>query len=178
MQDVPNFFNSWLRLLDVGVGAVILFVFIVFLVRVLGKRTTSQMNNFDWIITVAIGSLAASGVMLKDVSIADSIVAITVLSSCQWILTWSVIRAPSLGNLVKAQPRLLLHKGELLTSAMKKERISEEDVIACLRRKGYTSLEEANWVILETDGTFAVIPRSDEALQDASLMTNVSKSTH
>ena len=57
-QDVIGWFESWDRLQNVAIAAVFFYAFIVLLVRVLGKRTTSQMNNFDWIITIAVGSLA------------------------------------------------------------------------------------------------------------------------
>ncbi|MGB3722587.1 MAG: DUF421 domain-containing protein, partial [Pacificimonas sp.] len=68
---IATWFNSWERLLSIGLSAIATYIGIVILVRISGKRTTSQMNNFDWIITVALGGLVTSGILLKGVSVVD-----------------------------------------------------------------------------------------------------------
>lgn len=134
---------------------------------------TSQLNNFDWIINVAIGSLVASGILVKEISIIDASVAILGLAACQWLVTWAVIRFPPLEKMVKARPRLLTHKGEFLEEPMTKERISKSEVRAKLREQGFASLENANWVILESDGNMTVIPNKELNWSDAPIMDNV-----
>ncbi|WOI58266.1 DUF421 domain-containing protein [Palleronia sp. LCG004] len=173
-------FNDWNRIGSVVVGALVFFAFVVLLTRLLGKRTTAQMNNFDWIIAVAMGSLLSSGILLKDVSIADALVAMAVLGMCQWLTTWLVIRVPKLAWVVKPVPRLLVHDGELVEDALRVERISKDELFARLRAHGYTHLAEVQWVILETDGTMTVIPDMDPEmpLRDAELMQNISVADH
>jgi|TARA_R100000501_G_scaffold10060_1_gene19843 uncharacterized membrane protein YcaP (DUF421 family) len=171
--DIDTWFNSWERLWSVAQGAAFFFVLIVVLVRILGKRTTGQMNNFDWIITVAVGSLAASGILLKGVSILDATLAILVLGGLQWLTTLGVLNSRIFRKLVRADPRLLVHKGKFLKNAMRRERISEAEIYSVLRQHGYTSPDDANWVILETDGTMTVVPRQDLHLDDARLMADV-----
>ncbi|QFU07655.1 hypothetical protein PARPLA_01569 [Rhodobacteraceae bacterium THAF1] len=174
---IDLWFNDWSRIGAIGVGALFFFVFAVLLMRVLGKRTTSQMNNFDWIITVAIGSLASSGILLKDVSIADAAFAMVVLGLCQWATTWSVIQAPWIARAVKPTPQLLVHRGEMLNDALRRERISTDELYGRLREHGYTNVEAVKWVVLETDGRMTVIPFGDEdrdvRIDNADLMGNV-----
>ncbi len=168
-------FNDWNRIGSVVIGAIVFFAYVILLTRLLGKRTTAQMNNFDWIIAVAMGSLLSSGILLKDVSIADSLVAMGVLGLCQWLTTWLVLKVPRLAWVVKPMPRLLVHDGELVDGAMRAERISEDELFARLREQGYTNLEEVQWVILETDGRMTVVAdmNPEMPLSEAGLMRNI-----
>ncbi len=172
-NEIQTWFNSPARLWSVFQSAVFVFVFIVVFIRLSGKRTTSQMNNFDWIVLVAIGSLASSGVMLKDVSVSDAVLAIVTITLLQWLTTWLANRYEWFAGLIKSPPRMLTHKGEFLKEAMRDERVSEAEIRLALRQQGYTSVEDANWVILESNGNMTVIPRQDKDLSDADVMDNV-----
>jgi uncharacterized membrane protein YcaP (DUF421 family) len=171
--DIDTFFNSADRLASIAMSAVILFVAVVVLIRFLGKRATGQMSNFDWIISVTVGSLAASGILLKDVSVADALLAIVMIGLLQWSAAWLAARSDWFENIIRAKPRLLLHKGELLERDMRRENISHHEIYSALRRQGYVQPGDANWVVLENDGTLTVIPRKDIGLGDAALMSDV-----
>ena len=173
IEDV-NLWSSWPRTIEIFLNAVLFYVFIVALGRLVGKRSTSELNNFDWIINVAAGSLAASGIMLDEVATVDALVAISGLAMCQYLATWWV-RETDLGStVIKARPTLLTHKGQYLWDAMDEVRISQEEVRAALRKAGAIENAAANWVILETNGELAVIPRQEghldaEALKDVDI---------
>lgn len=175
MQSDGWWFSTWAEVLQIAVGAAFFYTLVVVLVRVLGKRTTSQMNNFDWIITIAVGSLAASGILLKNVAILDAVAAIVVLAALQYATTRLVLRSDTFANLVKAQPTLLTHRGKFLTDAMKSVRVSEEEIMAVLRSHGMRNAQDANWVILETNGEMTVIPKCDEPIETFGTMATVSK---
>ena len=166
-------FSSWERLATIAVGALFFYFVIVSLVRLLGKRTTSQMNNFDWIITIAVGSLAASGILLKNVTLLDAFFAIAMLGLLQWMTTWLVIRSNLVARLVKAEPTLLTHKGRFLEDAMKRTRVSREEILSTLRAEGITDCDGANWVILETNGEMSVIPRQEMSIEDVDTLEGV-----
>ncbi len=159
--------------MSTGFSAAVLFVVIVVLIRMLGKRATGQMSNFDWIVSVTVGSLAASGILLKEVSLADAVLAIAVLGVLQWSTAWLASRSEWFEKLVRAKPRLLVHKGRLLEEDMRRERISRHEIFAYLRGQGLVGPDGANWVILENDGTMTVIPRQDVRLDDANVLDDV-----
>ena len=70
-------------------------------------------------------------------------------------------KRPFMARLVKESPTLLLEKGAMLEDALSNSRVSEEEVWAALRANGITNCDEANWVILETNGDMTVISRSE-----------------
>lgn len=168
-------FNSLIRIL---LSAPILYLSIIILVRISGKRTASKMNNFDWIVTVAMGSLVASGIMTKDASILDVIFAIGLLLGFQYVLTWGIIRSDRIADLVKATPRLLVYQGKFLDSAMRKERVSQHEVLSAIREQGVHNLEDVEAVVLEADAAFSVIQKKDGTLKLPQTLTNVSGFPH
>ena len=173
MPETINIWSSWLRAGEIAANAFLFYVLIIVMVRAVGKRTTGELNNFDWIINVAVGSLAASGILLRNVATIDAIVAIIVLAFCQFVTTKLVRASDKAADMVKAEPTLLTHKGKYLRDAMDRTRISEEEIRGALRKAGITENAGANWVVLETNGELTVIPRQDVAWEDAEALKDV-----
>ncbi|WP_084397882.1 DUF421 domain-containing protein [Henriciella aquimarina] len=163
----PILLDQQSDLVRVIISAPIMYLTIVFLIRITGKRSTSQMNNFDWIVTVAVGSLAASGIVLKGVTVLESIAGIATLLLLQWILTKSVLHNRWVSKLVKAEPVVLVENGEFREKAMLSERVTKREVMSALRENGLVDPDDAQWVILETDASMSVIPRFSESVKRA-----------
>lgn len=87
--------------------------------------------------------------------------ALTLLVSLQWVVAFGAVRFKSVDGVVKSEPRLLVHRGTLLPDAMRKERVTEGEVMTALRRDGLDDATEAEAVVLETDGSFSVLPRTE-----------------
>ncbi|HEX6265655.1 MAG TPA: YetF domain-containing protein, partial [Burkholderiales bacterium] len=75
----------------------------------------------------------------------------------QFAVTWSSVRLRWVRRLVTGEPALLVHRGQLLPSALRKARVTEDEVRAAARAAGLPALEEAQAVVLETDGSFSVV---------------------
>jgi len=171
--EIVGWFSSWNRVADIAIGGIYFYVILVLVTRLAGKRSTSQLNNFDWIINVAVGSLAASGILIPTISRFDATIAIAALAAAQWLVTWVVARHEWAMRLVRSGPRVLTDRGEYLETAMLKERVTREEIRSKLREAGLFDPEDANWVILESDGTFSVIPREDRSVTEVPLMDGV-----
>lgn len=155
------FFNSWAGLGRTLVVGVLAYAVLILLLRVSGKRTLSKMNAFDLVVTVALGSTLATIILSKDVALAEGVVALGLLISLQFIITWLSVRSTRISRLVKAEPALLFHRGQFLQQAMKAERVTEDEVRAAIRAQGTAAVEKVMAVVLETDASFAVIPYED-----------------
>lgn len=173
LSDSNIWFSDGTRMIEIAVGGVLLFALTILIIRLLGKRSTSQMNNFDWIISVATGSLLASGILLRDISYAEAALAMIVLAGCQYLMTKLFVMFPALGAKLKAQPRLLTHKGKFLEDAMRAERITKDEIVAKLREAGMFSCKDANWVVIEADGRLSVVPSDDIELANVDTMKGV-----
>ncbi|MEX0876432.1 MAG: YetF domain-containing protein [Phycisphaerales bacterium] len=156
-------FDSWGDIGRVLVAAPILYFTVILCVRLTGKRSTSQMNNFDWIISVAIGSIIASPIMIEDVSVAEGAAAVGLLFILQWIVTKLVYHSEPIQRTVRARPTILLYRGQMQHNAMRRERVTEEEVISAIRESGKVEPSQVGMVVLESDAKLSVIPM--EALE-------------
>jgi uncharacterized membrane protein YcaP (DUF421 family) len=159
-MDERMIFDGWLglwRVLAVGVAA---YFALVFMLRASGKRTLSKMNAFDLIVTVALGSTLAAVLLDRSVPLAEGVLALGLLVYLQYAITWASVRSSWFQHLVKSEPTLLLHDGEFNEAAMRRQRVTREEVLAALRSSGLEDPASARMVVLETDGTLSVVPRS------------------
>jgi uncharacterized membrane protein YcaP (DUF421 family) len=104
-------------------------VFILVTSRVVGKRATSQVNDFDRSATVAIGSILGSGILLKDVVATESAPAIAILFGAQYAVTKSTARRLVLSRVFRARARLLSYRGRYCCEAMVAEQIAAIRVV-------------------------------------------------
>lgn len=153
------FFTSWDSLLRIVVIGVSSYLGLIVMLRVSGNRTLSQMNSFDFIITIAMGSTFSSGLLDRNVALADTLAALFLLISLQFILTKLSIKSSKFNQLIKADPVLLFHKGEFLQDAMMKARVSEDEILSALREDGISTFSQVDVVVLETNGKISAIPK-------------------
>jgi uncharacterized membrane protein YcaP (DUF421 family) len=157
---MPMFFDDWdniIRILAVGSLA---YIGLVVLLRISGNRTLSKMNSFDFIVTIALGSTLSSVLISKDVTLSQGLTAIALLVGLQFLITWMSIRSQAVRRTVKTEPTLLLRDGEFLHDALARVRVTEEEVRGAVRQHGLGGLEQVAAVIMETDGSLSVIPKS------------------
>ena len=135
----------------------IAYVSIIIMLRISGKRTLSKWNSFDFVVTIAFGSILSSILLSTKDSFGTGIFGFALLVLFQYILTWVSARSSLVQKFVKAKPALLLYKGQLRDNVLKRERVAEREVLAALRANGLGAIEDADAVVLETDGSLSVI---------------------
>lgn len=153
---VPWFFDGWYNLGRAAGLAFIGFLALIVVLRASGKRTLSKMNVFDFVFVVAVGSLFAAAVVDKSVTLIEGLVAMTVLVLVQTALAALAARSVRFERLLNGEPTLLFSHGDFLHRAMKKERITEEEVRAAIREQGIERVEDVDAVVLENDGSLTV----------------------
>jgi uncharacterized membrane protein YcaP (DUF421 family) len=155
--------GTWPALLRTAIVGVLAYIGLVVLLRATGKRTLSKMNAFDFVVTVALGSTLATILLSGDVSLARGVLALALLASLQFAITWSSVRVRWLRRIVTGEPALVLHRGGFLPAALRRVRVTEDEVRAAVRSRGIADLREVHAVVLETDGSFSVIAGSAPA---------------
>lgn len=151
-----NDWTSVLKIVVVGTGS---YAALLVLQRISGKRTLSKLNAFDLVVTVALGSTLATTILSPDVALADGVVAFGVLMLLQLAVTFVSVRIPGFKKLLKASPALLVDNGSTLHDALRRERVTEDEVLQAVRSTGKDSLDGLS-VVLETNGKMSVVSRS------------------
>jgi uncharacterized membrane protein YcaP (DUF421 family) len=158
MQSLQVFFSGWPSLARVVLVGVPLYFLLLLMLQWFGKHALAKSNAYGLVVTVSLGSAVASAVLTKEVSLADAVVAIGLLLALQYALELAGSRTAWGGRLLDQSPALLLRNGQMLHEAMRRERVSESEVLAAIRRHGIGCVEQVGAVVLEEDGSFSVIP--------------------
>lgn len=156
------FFDGWepvLRILAIGPLA---FLALVVVLRASGKRTLSKMNAFDFVVTIALGSLFATVIINQEVTLAEGVAAFAVLVVAQFVITFISARSDRFERFLKAEPTLVYRNGEMLRKSLRRVRVTEREVETIARRRGLPNLDTVSAVILEADGSFSVIESNDD----------------
>lgn len=156
------FFNGWENLFRTLIVGLLAYAVLVIFLRLSGNRTLSKMNAFDLIVTVALGSTLATILLSKQVALAEGALALGLLIFLQFAITWLSVRKRWVKKLVTGEPLMLLYRGEFLTQALRKARVTQDEVRAAIRSNGLSSVAAAHAVILETDGSLSVVKENDK----------------
>lgn len=180
--DIPSgrwegmWFDNWSELFRIAVITVTMYATLVVMLRVVGKRSLAKLNMFDFVITIAIGSTLASIIISKDVSYAEGALAFAMLAGLQWLVAWLSLNSAVFYGIMRSDARLLLKNGRFLEEDMRAERVTRDDILAAIRKKGGGRVEEIAAVVIETDGTLSVI-EGDRA-EDCSALDPLLRGEH
>lgn len=150
-------FDSWSALLRILLLGSASYFALVIVLRFSGKRTLSQLNAYDFIVTVAFGSTLATIFLNTDVSLSEGALALALLAALQLLLAWLSSRREKIRSLITSQPVVLVSHGHMEEEAMRRNRITESEIFQSLRSSGVGDLSQVAAVVLETNGTLTVI---------------------
>ncbi len=153
------FFDNIDKLGRIVVTAVMVYVLIVITTKVSGKRSTSQLNNFDWIVTVMIGSLGASTILLKDIPFIEGASSIVALYVMQFLVTKYASISPEFSSFILSEPRIVFYQGQFLPDAMRAERLTRQEIECAMRSEGVNSFDDIEAIVFESDAKLTIIPR-------------------
>jgi uncharacterized membrane protein YcaP (DUF421 family) len=159
-------FDDWSGIARTLLVGTLAYIAMVVMLRISGKRTLSKMNAFDFIVTVALGSALANVLLDESVTLAEGATAFALLIGLQYLVTWSSVRTRWVKRFVTGEPELVAYRGRFLHEAMLRTRVTEDEVLAAVRNAGHASFGEIEAVVLETDGAFTVVERSDAGDSD------------
>lgn len=136
-------------------------LWVILLVRVGGLRSLAKMTGFDFVTTIATGSLiATAGTASSLIEFAGALAAIAALFAVQFLLGASRTRWQAAQRLIGNDPVLLMEDGRFLEDAMRAERIVHGDIYAKMREAGVEAVDEVRAVVLERTGDISIVRTS------------------
>ena len=146
--------------MDIVLRAIVIFFVILLITRVVGKRELAQLEPFDVILLVVIGDLVQQGVTQSDYSLTGAILAILTIAMLTVGTTYAAYRIRRLRPVVEGEPVVLIERGNVLESNLKRERLTHEELNAEARLQQIGSLDEVEWAVLETTGRISFLSKS------------------
>jgi uncharacterized membrane protein YcaP (DUF421 family) len=148
--------------LQVIVRTAVVYLFLVAILRISGKREVGQMSILELIVILLISDAVQNSMVGEDTTLWGGLFAVLTLLGLDYGLSLLTRRSRRLRRAIEGEPRLLVRDGRLLTRALRDEKVEADEVRAAVRAQGLTRLEDVRLAVLETDGSISVIP-TDEA---------------
>jgi uncharacterized membrane protein YcaP (DUF421 family) len=146
--------------MDVVIRAALMYCFLLFITRVVGRRELSTLEPFDLILLIVLGDLIQQGVTQSDSSFTGLMLAAGTIAIMQTSVSWIGYRSPKKAGLVlEGEPIVIVQDGKCLERNTSRERIRKEEVLEAARKNGIASLDEIEWGILETSGEMTFIKK-------------------
>jgi uncharacterized membrane protein YcaP (DUF421 family) len=145
--------------MDVVIRAVVAFVFMVLLLRVVGRRELSSLEPFDLVLLIVMGDLIQQGVTQSDYSFTGLLLSVGTFAALTVALSFLGYRFPRLRPVLEAGPMIIVQDGKLIEKNLRKERIAPEEVAGEARQQQIASIEDIAWGVLEGSGKMSFIPK-------------------
>lgn len=151
-----------MALLNVFFRALILYIVVVVVVRVMGKRQVGELQPFELVIAIMIAELA--GIPADDVGIplAKGLVPIFALVFAQVTISYLSLKSERIRGLVCGSPSILIENGVIQQKNLNRLRININDLLEQLRGKDIANIDDVEFAILETNGNLTVFPKSQK----------------
>lgn len=142
--------------------AILVYVFLLVLFRLFGRRELGQLTGFDIIVLLTISNILQNSMIGNDNSVTGGMIGAAVLLAANLTLALIVFRSRRVERLVEGTPRILIHDGALRKKEMRLELITEQDLLAAVHREGLEAFSEVHLAIAEPNGLISIIPRRKE----------------
>jgi uncharacterized membrane protein YcaP (DUF421 family) len=158
-----NLFHFEVPALNLLIRAVVVYLSVLLLLRIGGKRQLGQMGATEFVAILLISNAVQNAMNGGDNSLVGGLWLAMVLIALSALISFLTYRSRFFSTTFEGTPTLLVHKGKILTKHMQRERLSESELRALLRKQGIHHLAEIDSAILEADGTLSVTRTADLA---------------
>ncbi len=144
--------------------AVIVYVFLLVLLRLTGKRQVGQLTPFDLVLLLVLSNAVQNAMNGGDNSLTAGIILASILVALNYLMGWVSFKSKRLESLIEGRPQVLVHNGKLYEEVMKQEKLTHHELDAALREAGCSSLEDIHYAILESNGHISISKTPHEKL--------------
>lgn len=142
--------------------AFFIYLAILIVFRISGKRTLSQLTTFDFILLLMVGQATQQALLMNDYSVTGAVLVILALVAFDIGSAWISKKSNLYDNIVNGVPVILIENGVLINESLNNASIEVGDILESARKnQGLESINEIKYAILEKDGVISIIPKSE-----------------
>jgi uncharacterized membrane protein YcaP (DUF421 family) len=139
---------------------IIIYVFLIALLRLSGKRQIGQMAPFDLVLLLVLSNAVQNAMNGGDNSVIGGIISAVTLVGTNWLVGLLTFKSKALESLVEGRPDVLIHNGKLFEAGLEHAKLTHHELMTALRKGGCSCVEDVHAALLESDGTISVIPKN------------------
>ncbi|MFT8352054.1 DUF421 domain-containing protein [Clostridium saccharoperbutylacetonicum] len=153
------------------------YILAIFLTKSIGRKLISQMNFFDFIMGVSMGSIVASAVVDKQFGAISAITALILFCILTIVTGYLSMKSLNIRKIINSEPINLVENGKIIEKNMKENKLTINELMMKLREKNMFHLADVEFAIMETDGELSVLPKADKKpLTPYNMKVNVTSS--
>lgn len=138
----------------------VIFLWLLFITKLMGQREIGALNIFDFVVSITIGSVAAAPLATPNDDLLGPLVSVGTLGALNIIIAYLALKNAKLRRIVQDEPIILLQNGRILENTMRSTRFNLDDLLSEMRKKNIPSLADVEFAILEPSGTISIIAKS------------------
>jgi uncharacterized membrane protein YcaP (DUF421 family) len=140
----------------------VIYLFLIILLRLTGKRQVGQMSPFDLVLLLVLSNAVQNSMNGGDNSVLGGMISAVTLVGANWIMAGLTYRSKKMEAIVEGRPEVLIRNGRLFQKTLDHAKLTHHEVMASLRQAGYSSVDEVHCAFLENDGSISIIARPKE----------------
>src|SRR5436305_3766991 len=145
--------------MDIALRGIVLYAFIVFILRVIGRRELSSLSAIDLVLLIVLGDAVQQGLTQDDYSVTGALIAVSTIAILQVGLAFLSWRFNTVRRLTKGEPIVLVQNGEPIERNLHRERIRLEELAEKMRVQQIDSIDSVAWALLEPGGDISFIEK-------------------
>jgi uncharacterized membrane protein YcaP (DUF421 family) len=143
--------------------ATIIYLFLIVLLRLSGKRQIGQLAPFDLVLLLVLSNTVQNAIIGGDNSVSAGLITASFLVLLNYLVGLATYKSKALERVIEGKPEVLIHNGTLYIEVMEREKLTHHELNAALRAAGCATVEEVHFAILENNGAISVQPKSRPA---------------
>ena len=151
-------FSMPLPIIEKILRPVLVYLVLVLLLRLFGKRELAQLNPFDLVVLLSLSNTVQNAIIGDDNSVSGGIIGAFALLATNWVVVRLLFRSRRLTRVIEGHSTVLIHNGTINPQALARESLTREELLSVLHRQGFESFSQVRLCQLEPNGTFFVEP--------------------
>ena len=147
---------------SVFIRSIVTIVVLFLLAKVMGKKQISQLNLFDYIVGITIGSVAADISLDLNKSFLDGVICMLVFGLTGALVSYVTLKSIKLRRFFTGTPSIIIENGKIIEEGLKKVKFDINDLMEELRGAGYFNIDEVAYAVMETNGKISFLPNDEE----------------
>jgi uncharacterized membrane protein YcaP (DUF421 family) len=153
-----HMFQMPLPILEKLARPVIVYLVLVVLLRIFGKRELAQLNPFDLVVLLSLSNTVQNAIIGDDNSVTGGLIGAVGLLAINWLVVRVLFRSPGLTRVLEGRASVLVRNGQIDRKALARESLTREELIEVIHRQGFERIDQVRKCELEPNGTFYVEP--------------------
>lgn len=148
--------------LNICFRTILILIILFFITKMMGKKQISELNFFDYVVGITIGSIAADISLDIEKDMIAGIAALFIYGFISYIISFVSIKSILARRFFIGVPTVLVEKGKIIESGLKKSKIDVNDLLMVARENGYFNLDEIDYALMEVNGNISFLPKEKE----------------